>query len=820
MKFGTMLTAMLLSVLAMGQNSLQGTITSNQGEVLVGANVWLEESSYATAADVDGNYKLSNIPDGEYRLKVTYVGYQTFSQILNIKQDVNLDITLDESVIKGEEVIVYATRANEKTPTTFTNISSKDIEERNLGQDIPFVLRYTPSMVVTSDAGNGVGYTGIRIRGSDPTRINVTVNGIPLNDSESHGVFWVNMPDFTSSVDNIQIQRGVGTSTNGAAAFGASVNLQTDMPSQEPYAKINNSFGSFNTWRHTVELNTGLINNRWAFHGRLSKISSDGYIDRAESDLRSYFLSGGYYGKKTTIKALTFAGKEVTYQSWYGTPGAKLFGNDEDLQAVIDFGGEYSSQEQVDNLFNSDRRFNYYLYDREVDNYGQDHYQLHFSHTFSSSLYATAALHYTHGEGYYEQYRIDDDFADYGLNDLVLGDTTISSSDMIRRRWLDNDFYGGVFSINYSDNSWDVTVGGGLNVYDGDHFGEIIWAQFASNSEIRDRYYDNYGRKGDFNVYAKANYQLNDQLNLFADVQTRVLTYETKGVDSDLRDIDTGGDYVFVNPKFGGTYTINAYSNVYASYAVGNREPVRNDFVDAPNNETPEPERLNNIEVGYRRSTSTSTFSVNYYLMDYQNQLVLTGALNDVGSGIRTNVDDSYRMGVELVGGFQLTEMINFGGNVTFSQNKIANFTEVVYDYGPDFSEYNVITITHENTDIAFSPNIIAGGQLEFTPVEGLSLQLMGKYVGKQYLDNTSNDNRAIQAYFVSDALVNYSTALTGLKELSVSLMVNNIFNKLYESNGYTWGYYYGYDEGNLYQQNNYYPQAGTNFLLSLAVTL
>lgn len=810
----------MLSVYALGQSSLQGKVTSKSGEELIGANVWLEGTNKASATDGDGNYVISGITSGQYTLKVTYVGYVSYSNQITINEDQSLDIALAESVIKGEEVIVYATRANDNTPTTFTNISSKEIEERNLGQDIPFVLRYTPSMVVTSDAGNGVGYTGIRIRGSDPTRINVTVNGIPLNDSESHGVFWVNMPDFTSSVDNIQIQRGVGTSTNGAAAFGASVNLQTDMPSQEPYARINNSFGSFNTWRHTVELNTGLMNDRWAFQGRLSKISSDGYIDRAESDLRSYFLSGGYYGEKTTIKALTFAGKEVTYQSWYGTPGAKLFGDDEDLQELIDFGGEYSTQEQIDNLYNSDRRFNYYLYDQEVDNYGQDHYQLHLSHTFSSIFNATAALHYTHGEGYFEQYRNEDDFADYGLQDLTVADTTIASTDLIRRRWLDNDFYGAVFSVNYADNDWNVTLGGGWNYYDGDHFGEIIWTEYASNSQIRDRYYDNYGRKSDFNLYAKANYQLAENLNLFGDIQVRRVNYETKGVDSDLRNIDTGGDYTFINPKFGGTYIINAYSNVYASYAVGNREPVRNDFVDAPNNETPEHETLNNIEVGYRRTTPTSSFSINYYLMDYQDQLVLTGALNDVGSGIRTNVDDSYRMGVEVVGGLQLSEKINFGGNLTFSQNKIANFTEVVYDYGADFSEYNVITIDHENTDIAFSPNVIAGGQLEFLPISGLSLQMMGKYVGQQYLDNTSNNDRAIDSYFVSDALVSYSTALKGVKELSVSLMVNNIFNKLYESNGYTWGYYYGYDEGNLYQQNNYYPQAGTNFLLSIAVKL
>lgn len=812
--------AFLAVVSAYAQSSLSGRVTSESGEPLVGANVWLEGSTKAVATDGDGYYKLRGIDRGSYLVHASYVGYITHNQSLTINDDITLDISLEESVIKGEEVIVYATRANDKTPTTFSNISTRELEERNLGQDIPFVLRYTPSMVVTSDAGNGVGYTGMRIRGSDATRINVTVNGIPLNDAESHGTFWVNMPDFTSSVDNVQIQRGVGTSTNGAASFGASVNLQTDMPAQESYAKIDNSFGSFNTWRHTVELNTGLINDHWAFQGRLSKISSDGYIDRAEADLKSYFLSGGYYGDKTTIKALTFGGKEVTYQSWYGTPEAKLYGNDEELQALVDFGGEYSTQQQLDNLFNSDRRFNYYLYDRETDNYAQDHYQLHLSHTFSPNFNATAALHYTHGEGYYEQYRNDDDFADYGLDNVTIGDSTITSTDLIRRRWLDNDFYGGVFSLNYSDADWDLTVGGGYNYYDGDHFGEIIWAQYASNSNIRERYYDNYGRKGDFNIYVKANYQIVENLNLFGDVQLRTISYDTKGVDNDQRMIDTGGDYTFVNPKLGGTYTLDANSNLYASFAVGNREPVRNDFVDAPNGETPQHETLRNLEVGYRRASSTATFSANYYLMDYENQLVLTGALNDVGSGIRTNVDDSYRMGIELVGAIKLSDMISLGGNVTFSQNKIANFTEVVYDYGVDFSEYNVITIEHENTDIAFSPNVIAGGELNVSPLDGLNLKLLGKYVGKQYLDNTSDEDRIIREYFVSDLLLSYGFKPQGVKQVELSLMVNNIFNKMYESNGYTWGYYYGYEEDNLYQQNNYYPQAGTNFLLSLSLKL
>lgn len=801
---------------AMGQYSVKGRVTSNLGEALPGASVWLDQTRHAGATDGEGRFSLSKVPTGSYLLSVSYVGYTTYAQQVEVTGDMSLEITLTENVIKAEEVFVYATRANDKTPTTYSNISQKEIEERNMGQDLPFLLRFTPSMVVTSDAGNGVGYTGIRIRGSDPTRINVTVNGIPINDSESHGTFWVNMPDFASSVDNIQIQRGVGTSTNGAAAFGATVNLQTDMPAQEPYAKVDNSFGSFNTWKHTIEMNTGLINDRWAFQGRLSKISSDGYIDRASADLKSYYLSGGYYGKKTTIKAITFAGREVTYQSWYGTPEAKLSGDVEALQELIDLGGEYSTQAQIDNLLNSGRTFNYYLYDREVDDYGQDHYQLHLSHSFSKYFNVNGALHYTHGEGFYEQYRDDDSFEDYGLEDVVIGDSTISSTDLIRRRWLDNDFYGGTFSANYARGKWNATLGGGLNVYDGDHFGEIIWAQYASNSAIRERYYDNYGRKGDFNVYAKANFQVSERLNLFGDLQLRALTYETKGIDSDLRLIDTGGDYTFFNPKVGATYTLNGNSNLYASYAVGNREPVRGDFVDAPNGDTPEHETLNNLEIGYRRNAEKSTFSANYYLMSYENQLVLTGALNDVGSGIRTNVPESYRMGVELVGAVQPIKQLSVGGNLALSQNKIKNFTEVLYDYAYSDDRY-IVENEYEDTDIAFSPNVVAGGQLVFAPIEGLEFQGLAKYVGKQYLDNTSNEDRVIRAYFICDLLASYQFSPRGFKSIGLSLMVNNVFDKLYESNGYTWGYLY---EGSLYQQNNYYPQAGRNFLLSLSLKL
>ncbi|GAB4230446.1 MAG: TonB-dependent receptor [Ekhidna sp.] len=710
-----------------------------------------------------------------------------------------------------DDVIVYATRANEKTPTTYSEISKKEIEDVNLGQDLPILLNLSPSLVTTSDAGAGVGYTGLRIRGSDATRINVTINGIPVNDSESHGVFWVNMPDFASSVDNIQIQRGVGTSTNGAAAFGATVNLQTNVPSRDSFAEVNNSFGSFNTRKHTLIYNTGLLNDRWSFESRLSKIASDGYIDRASSDLQSYFLSGGYYGKKTILKALVFGGKEVTYQSWFGTPEAVLENDAAGIEEVIANNGY--SPEQAENIRTAGRTFNYYLYENEVDNYQQDHYQLHFSHAINNAFIINLAGHYTFGRGYFEQFREDDDFADYGLEDVVIENTTISSTDLIRRRWLDNHFYGMTYSFNYSKSDLDLTLGGGWNKYDGDHFGEIIWAEFASNSRIRDRYYDNVGLKTDFNSFIKANYQLNPSLNLFADVQVRKIGYETFGIDSDRRAIDVDEDYLFLNPKAGVTYSLNESSNLYASYAIGNREPVRNDFIDAPNGVIPEHETLRNLEVGYRRFGESFSFSANYYLMSYKNQLVLTGELNDVGSNVRQNVSDSYRTGVEVVGAYKFSDKLTWNANLTLSRNKIADFTEIIYNYGTNFDQFNIEENEYSDTDISFSPNVIGGSELAFTPASGFTTSLRSKYVGKQYLDNTSNENRTIDAYFVNDLLVSYSFEWKSVERVNVSLLVNNILDVKYSSNGYTFGYAGG---DYVVRENYFYPQAGRNFLMSL----
>jgi len=702
-------------------------------------------------------------------------------------------------IIHLEEIAVYSTRANEKTPTTYSTLSKKEIDSRNLGQDLPILLNFSPSVVTTSDAGAGVGYTGMRIRGSDASRINVTINGIPLNDPESHGVFWVNTPDFTSSLNSIQIQRGVGSSSNGSGAFGGTVNLQTNRVSKESYVETAHTFGSFNTWKSNIVYNSGLIDQLYNFEARLSKITSDGYVDRSAAELKSYYLSGGRFGKKTMVKMILFGGQEMTQQAWYGTPEARLTGNEDDLQALQDFGGEYGSQEQIDNLINSDRRFNYYLYDNEIDNYRQDQYQLHIGHTFSDDWNFSGALHFTRGRGYFEQFRADDDLADYGFDDVVVGTETISSSDIIRRRWLDNYFYGTTFSLNYDRNNLAMTIGGAANSYDGDHFGEVVWMQFAGDANIRDRYYAGNGTKKDFNSFAKVNYQVSDKINVYGDAQVRNIAYQTAGLDSDRNPYDVDETYTFFNPKLGVTFSFKENMDVYASFAIANREPVRDDLI---NNEDAKPENLSDVEVGVRGGNEQFMFQANYYYMNYQDQLVVTGAVNDVGEPIRINVPDSYRMGLELDGSVALSERITWSGNLALSQNRIKEFLEEG-------------EIQHTDTDISFSPNVVAGNRLSFT--SGIfSAELLTKYVGQQFLDNTSNDDRAIDAYLTNDVRLSVNLPAGEIKNLGLTLMVNNILNEEYSSNGYTWGYFYGPTDR--YQQNNYYPQAGRNFLMGLSL--
>ena len=665
-----------------------------------------------------------------------------------------------------DEVLVKAVRVNKKTPVTFSNLTQKDIASRNLGQDIPILMNYMPSVVTTSDAGNGFGYTGIRVRGTDATRVNVTINGIPYNDSESHGTFWVNMPDFASSVQSMQLQRGVGTSTNGAGAFGASLNLLTDSYSKKGTGEIANSFGSFNARKHTVKFSTGLMNDRFEIAGRLSQIASDGYVDRASADLKSYFLQGTYVGKTTLIKGLVFGGRERTYQSWNGIDGPTL---------------------AVDRTFNSagiftDEFGNTRFYDNETDNYQQDHAQLHWSERWNDRWSTNVALHYTKGKGYFENYKEDADFTEYGLAP-VAGQT---SSDLIRQKWLDNDFYGTTFSANYKKDKFDLILGGGWNKYEGLHFGRVIWARFASTSELGDEYYNDYGIKTDGNVFAKATYDLSAQWSVYGDVQYRRVNYKANGVQPTLVD-DT---FNFFNPKVGVNFAVNTKNILYFSYARANREPNRTDYEGG----NVRPEKLNDFELGWRYEASKVQFNANVYYMLYRDQLILTGALDDVGSPVRSNSERSYRLGLEVDATIALSKQWIWKPNFTISKNQNIDLTN------------NGVAVG--NTAIAYSPNLIAGNLLLFEPVKNLHLTWLSKFVGEQFMNNLERPEARLPDYFVNDFNVSYSwNPKSVFRTITVNGLVNNILDKTYASNGYMWDIF-----------PYYYPQAGRNFLVGLTL--
>jgi iron complex outermembrane recepter protein len=805
------------------QFSVSGRIHDGRSNAfLSGATIEVEGSKNFAITDELGRFTLSRLKEGQHNLIIRYVGYAVKKETVTVPASSSLNILLEESAQLTDEVLVYATRATEEIPATFTNIGKQAITKQNFGQDLPYLLNWTPSLVTTSDAGTGMGYTGLRIRGSDATSINVTINGIPYNDAESLGTFWVDVPDIASSSQSIQIQRGVGTSTNGAGAFGATINLQTISRNDEPYATIINSVGflgnglsdlEYNSRRHTIGFGTGLIDNHWVIDGRFSSIDSEGYIDRATADLNSYYFSAGYYSGNTIIKAMAFGGKERTYQAWYGVPESRLKNNEEGM--LITAMNEGWNENQTANLINSDSRtFNPYTYSNQVDDYRQDHYQLHFSQRLKESLTANVAIHYTPGKGFYEEYKAKDSFSKYGLEPVVIGDSIVEEADIIRRRWLDNDFGGMTFSFNFVQPSWDLIVGGGANRYSGKHFGQIIWSE-VSAVPAEHRYYYSTSQKDDGNLYAKLNYKLFDKLNAFVDLQGRIIKYTSKGMDNGGNVLNIDEDFHFFNPKIGLVYDFNNEQQAYASFSVANREPVRSDFVNAPSAIAPKHETLRNIELGYRLQKGNLLINANYYYMNYKDQLIHTGKLNDVGAPIRTNVDESYRMGLEGEAIVQINKHFNVNVNATYSKNKIQNFTEVLYDYGANWDEYNTVERTFRNTDIAFSPSVIAGLGLTCKPVSDLEITLLSKYVSRQYLDNTSNRARSLDPYFVNDMRFSYSIRPTFVKEITLSLLANNLLNEKFESNGYTWGYLAGPDE---YRENYYYPQAGRSYLAMLAV--
>jgi len=790
------------------QISLTGKV-SGGNDALVGANIRIKNRAERTATDANGRYSI-NLPVGKYTLVVSYIGYKLQEKTVSVSQNETIDFVLEPQTFLGDQVVVTATRANEKSATTYKNISKEEIQANNFGQDLPFILQNTPGVVASSDAGAGVGYTGIRIRGSDNSRINVTVNGIPINDSESQGTFYVNMPDFASSVDNVQIQRGVGTSTNGAGAFGASLNIQTTTNETIPYAEVNNTFGSFDTWKNTVKFGTGLIANKFSFDGRLSRISSDGYVDRGSSLLKSFFFSGAYKGNKDLLKINVFSGTEKTYQSWNGIPESRLNNDVAGMNAYIDRNS--LNAEDAANLLNSGRTFNSFLYNNQTDNYTQNHYQLLYARQLTNNLSFNGALHYTKGEGYYEEYRAQNALADYGLNPVFIGGATIEETDLIRRRWLDNNFYGLTYAFSYQPKkNFNVTLGGAYNEYKGAHFGQVIWAEYASNGNPDRRYYDNDGFKTDFNIYAKANYSPVEALSLFVDLQYRRVNYTIDGTENNLNYLNINDKLNFFNPKIGATYFINTQSNIYGSFSVANKEPNRDDYVNAAVDAFPKREHLKDLELGYRFKNERFNLGVNAYAMLYKNQLVVTGKINDVGASYRQNVDRSYRLGIELDGSYTINKYFILNANAALSRNKIKNFTEYIDDYdngGQIINNYSL-------TDISYSPAAILFGELVYKPVSRFAVALQSKYVSKQYLDNTQNESRSLNGYWVNNVRFGYDFKFAGIKNINVGLLVNNILDKKYESNGYTYGYYSG---GRVTTENFYFPQAGTNFLLSLNV--
>lgn len=795
----------LLPFIAAAQFTIKGRIINEQtGAHLIGAHISINNNLRVAITKQEGLFEIKDLPIGDYNMKVTYLGYADWTSVINLQDNQTMLISMEETTYQmNEEIIIHSTRAGNKVPVASFTLSQEDIDRNNQGRDVPFLLEKLPSVITTSDAGTGIGYSSFRIRGTDMNRINITLNGIPLNDAESHSVFWVNMPDIASSVSSLQVQRGVGTSTNGAAAFGASVNMQTSIPPQQAYAELNNAFGSFNTWQHSLSAGTGMVNNHWSIDTRLSKMSSDGFIDRASADLRSFYVSAGYYGKNTILKLNTFSGLEKTYQAWYGIPSDILANN-----------RTYNGMG-----FYIDKQGQEHYYEDQTDNYQQDHYQILLSQKLTNKANLNLGLHLTNGRGYYEQYEDDDDLADYGIQPqmyIANGDTVdFGISDLIRQKHLDNQFYGFTLSYNYQPNNrLKLNFGSSGNIYNGDHFGRIIWAEYADNIGHNYEWYRGAGDKKDLNLYAKTNFQATGRLSLYGDIQARTIDYKITGIDDDLRDISQSHSFLFFNPKTGVYLDIHSNGSIYASFAIAHREPNRDNYTDvAPGSNAPVAEKLYDYEAGYHYQTSKMLFNANLYYMNYRDQLILTGDINDVGSPIMINIDKSYRTGLELSGTYQFTEALMFSANATYSENKIKQFTEKVPDYDLD----GVLATELNNTNIAFSPSTIAGAELSWTIFKGASVSWDAKYVSRQFIDNTSNKSRSLDPYLVNNLKLYYSLKPKFGREVLLTVYVNNLFNEKYETNAWVSRYYYKNYYG---EYNGYFPQAGINFHFGTTIKL
>ncbi|MCX6243151.1 MAG: TonB-dependent receptor [Bacteroidetes bacterium] len=782
---------------------VSGTIRDlDSGKPMPGANISVDNTFSTTASDKDGKFSLRILKPGTWTLKLSFMGYQAITQNFHLTHDTVIDFSMQHGIILGEEVNIIATRAQEKTPTTYSTLNRAEIEKVNMGQDLPFIIENTPSVVVTSDAGTGIGYTGINIRGSDLTRINVTLNGIPLNDAESQGVWFVDLPDLASSTGTIQVQRGVGTSTNGAGAFGATINIQSTFLNHSPYAELSSSAGSFNTFKNTFRFGTGLIKDRFAFEGRISRITSDGYIDRAFSKLTSFALSGGYYGKKTTVRLNILSGTEKTYQAWEGVPKDSLATN-----RTYNPAGEYM-----------DKNGNLAYYDNQTDNYVQTHYQLLFSQEINAELNVNAALHYTRGSGYYESYAPSQSFSSYNLENVIIGKDTITTTDLINQKWIGNDFYGFTFSGNYHHKeNLKITVGGAYNIYAGNHYGKVIWAEFASNGNNSRNWYSSTGDKKDFNFFTKASYRVLKGFSLFADLQYRYVDYAINGTLEDLRSLDQTHIFNFFNPKAGIYYDISDKQDLYLSFAIGNREPNRNNYeVSEPGN-IPANETVKDWELGYDLKLANFRAGANLYYMNYTDQLVLTGKINSVGEAIMTNVPHSYRTGIEITAGANIFKWLKWDIASTFSMNRIKDFTEYSDTYDSAWNFTGQVSNYLGKTDLSFSPGMLFQNNFTFIPLKDLYLTLNSRYVGKQFIDNTSNNDRSLSSYFLNNVSAGYTIRTKWIREIRFNLLISNIFSVKYETNAWIYPYYQG---GRYYESNGYFPQALINVLLGITLKI
>jgi len=810
MKTCLSLCAFFLSVtLITAQFSIQGNVKNENGEELIGASVFLKNTEFASISDVDAYFKIDQIPAGDYTLKVSYLGYTALEKNLSIAQNVDLKtLVLKGSFLGLDEIEIRSTWSDEDAPFAQSSIDKETIEKTNLGQDVPFLLKWTPSAVVNSDAGAGVGYTGIRIRGTDPSRINVTINGIPLNDAESHGVFWVDLPDFLASVDQIQIQRGVGTSTNGAGAFGATINMNTNQTYINPYSKINLGYGSFDTKKFSASVGTGLMRDKYSFNFRFSNLKSDGYVDRASSDLRSLYFSAGRITDKSALNVHVFTGSEVTYQAWNGLPYQFL---------------------QTDRTYNpSGTEKTGEPHANEVDDYDQTHVQVLYNRMIRSWK-LNLGFHYTKGRGFFEQYKADQDLLDYSLPE------DLGSTDLIRRRWLDNDFIGLIYALEKKFGGMNFTLGGGLNNYSGNHFGQVIWTENETRIPQDHTYYLNDATKFDANVYAKINYALTDRFFFFADLQYRRLQYDFLGYNENNENVQQTDKLNFINPKLGLTYKIASSSKLFASFAIANKEPNRSDYTESTFEGRPEHETLYDLEFGYTVEKEKWGLEMNVYNMIYNNQLILTGQINDVGEYARQNIKSSFRTGIELSAQAELHELITIQPSVTLSKNGVNDFVAYYddWDNGNQFLEE-----FGDTTDLAFSPSVIASNAIHFKLgslftnkyLQSTELSFLSKYVGEQYIDNTSRKTSLLESYLYHDLRLHWDMKLSKLNTLALHLQVNNVFNALYSSNAWIYRFKsvfydptpddpYARSEGQgFYNLTGLYPQAGRNFLLGLSL--